>query len=169
MSNVVYRFSCSREADLTYIGKSVRHLVTGAKERWSLNSITRKSAVKEHISDCNNCVKSDDILKSFLILRRCSSDCDTKIHEALLIKNTNPNSTGNCTEMVLRSGVEGGGAGGHWPSCLVLRCRLRVKISGNFIFLGNFAPLKCSACPTKPPFPFPSSFFLETNRKVENK
>ena len=54
VSNVVYRFSCPREADLTYIGKSARHLVTRAKEHWSLNSITRKSAVKEHILDCNN-------------------------------------------------------------------------------------------------------------------
>ena len=67
VSNVVYRFSCPREADLTYIGKSARHLVTRAKEHWSLNSITRKSAVKEHILDCNNCVKSDDVLKPFSI------------------------------------------------------------------------------------------------------
>ena len=88
--NVVYRFSCPREADLTYVGKSARHLVTIAKEHWSLNSITRKSAVKEHILDCNNCVKSDDILKPFSILRRCSSDYDTKIHEALLIKKYKP-------------------------------------------------------------------------------
>ena len=66
MSNVVYRFSCPREADLTYIAKSARHLVTREKEHWSLNSITRKSAVKEHILDCNNCVKYD-ILKPFSI------------------------------------------------------------------------------------------------------
>ena len=65
MSNVVYRFLCPREADLINIGKSARHLVTRVKEHWALNSITRKSAVKEHILDCNNCVKSDDILKSF--------------------------------------------------------------------------------------------------------
>ena len=90
VSNVVYRFSCPREADLTYIGKSARHLVTRAKEHWSLNSITRKSAVKEHILDCNNCVKSDDILKPFSILRRCSSDYDAEIHEALLIKKYKP-------------------------------------------------------------------------------
>ena len=36
VSNVVYRFSCPREVDLTYIGKSARHLVTKAKEHWSL-------------------------------------------------------------------------------------------------------------------------------------
>ena len=61
--NVVYRFLCPRKADLTNIGKSARHLVTRAKEHWSLNSLTRKSAVKKHILDCNNCVKSDDIIQ----------------------------------------------------------------------------------------------------------
>ena len=48
-------------ADRNYIGKSARHLVTRAKEQWPLNSITRKSAVKEHILDRNISVKSDDI------------------------------------------------------------------------------------------------------------
>ena len=68
MSNVVYRFSRTREVNLTCIGKSARYLVTRVKEHLALNSITRKSAVKEHILDCNICVKSDDILKMFLIL-----------------------------------------------------------------------------------------------------
>ena len=55
------------------------------KKHWVLNSITLKSAVKEHILHCNNCVKSD-VFKPFLILRKCTSDYDTKIHKALLIK-----------------------------------------------------------------------------------
>ena len=88
--NVVYRFSCLREADLTYIGKSATHLVTKVKEHWALNSITRKSAIKKHILDCNNCVKSDDMLKPFSILRKCALDYDTKIHETLLIKKYKP-------------------------------------------------------------------------------
>ena len=87
VSNVVYRFSCLYEADLTYIGKSARHLITRAKEYWSLKSITRKSAVKKHILKCINCVKSDNILKPFSILRKCIWDYDTEIHEALLNKN----------------------------------------------------------------------------------
>ena len=82
VSNVVYRFSCPREADLTYIGKSARHLVTRAKEHWSLNSITRKSAVKEHILDCNNCVKSQFYVGVI--------QTTTPIHEALLIKKDKP-------------------------------------------------------------------------------
>ena len=103
VSNVVYRFSCLLEEDLTYIGKSTRHLVTIAKELASINSITKKSAVKEHILDCNNCVKSDDILNPFSILHRWSSDYDTKIHEALLIKKYKPKLNSNCTELVLHS------------------------------------------------------------------
>ena len=82
VSNVVYRFSYPREADLIYIGKSARHLVTRVKEHWALNSTTRKSANKKHILNCINCVKSDDILKPFSILRKCTSGYDTKIHEA---------------------------------------------------------------------------------------
>ena len=44
VSNVVYRFSCPRDADLIYIGKSARHLVTRVTEHRALNSTTRKSA-----------------------------------------------------------------------------------------------------------------------------
>ena len=90
VSYIVYCFSCPREADLIYIGKSAMHLVTRVKKHWALNSTTRKSAVKEHILDCNNCVKYDDILKPYSILRKCTSDYDTKIHEALLIKKYKP-------------------------------------------------------------------------------
>ena len=103
VSIVVYRFSCLREADLVYIGKSASLLVTRVKVHWVLNSITRKSTVKEHILDCNSWVKSDDILKPFSILRKRTSDYDNKIHEAVLIKNTNPNSTGSYMEIALRS------------------------------------------------------------------
>ena len=90
VSNVVYRFSCPREADLIYIGKSTRHLVTRVKEHWALNSTTRKNAVEEHILDCNSCVKTDDILKPFSVLRKCTSVYDTKNHEALLVKKYPP-------------------------------------------------------------------------------
>ena len=94
----------AREADLIYIGKSARRLVTRVKEYWALNSITQKSALKEYNLDCNNCVKSDDILKPFSILRKCTLDYVIKIHEALYqLKNTNPNSTGSYMEMALRS------------------------------------------------------------------
>ena len=104
VSNVVYCFSCPREADLTYIGKSARHLVTRAKKHWSLNSTNSESAVKEHILDCNKCVKSDDILKLFSGLRKNTLDYDTKNHEALLlIKKYKPNSIGSYTEVILRS------------------------------------------------------------------
>ena len=32
LANVVYKFNCSRDADLSYIGKTKRHLVTRARE-----------------------------------------------------------------------------------------------------------------------------------------
>jgi len=38
------------------------------------------------ISNCVVCANSNDILNSFTVLRKCSSDYDTKILEASLIK-----------------------------------------------------------------------------------
>ena len=90
MSNVVYRFSCLRDADMTYIGMSARHLITRAKEHLALNSVSRKSAVKDHILNCENCLNLDHVLSPFSIIKKCNSEYDTKIHEALLIKKYKP-------------------------------------------------------------------------------
>ena len=46
--------------------------------------------LKNQILDGNNYVKSDDIVKPFSSLRNCSSDDDTQIHEAVLIKKHKP-------------------------------------------------------------------------------
>ena len=78
LSNVVYRFSCPCDAGLTYIGKSTRHVVTRAKGNLNLGSSV-KSKIKEHIIECNLCNKKD-------VIKKCSSDYNCKIYEALLIK-----------------------------------------------------------------------------------
>ena len=90
LSNVVYRFSCPCDAGLTYIGKSTRHLLTRAKERLNSDS-TVKSKIKDRISECNLCNKkdTDSLIHRFIIIKKCSSDYDCKIHEALIIKNIN--------------------------------------------------------------------------------
>ena len=49
-SNVVYKFTCSRDVNTTYIGMSTRHLVTRAREHLQLNSNYAKSAISQHIS-----------------------------------------------------------------------------------------------------------------------
>ena len=49
-SNVVYKFTCSRDVNVTYIGTSARHLSIRAGEHLNV-SRSRKSAIKEHIKN----------------------------------------------------------------------------------------------------------------------
>ena len=44
-SNVVLKFTCSRDVNTTYIGMSTRHLVTRAREHVQLNSNSTKNAI----------------------------------------------------------------------------------------------------------------------------
>ena len=67
------------------------------------------------------------------------------------------------------SGVGGGGGGGHSPPRLVLRCRSRIKILGNFFFGGQFCPTKMFSMPTQTPIFLPFPFFLETVKKERNR
>ena len=86
-SNVVYQFTCSCDTNLSYIGMFTRHLGTRAGEHLNLAD-SRKSAIKDHIRSCHHCCSEISNITSFKILRKCNTDYDTKIHEALLIKKT---------------------------------------------------------------------------------
>ena len=52
-SDVVYKFTCSRDVSTTYIGTSSRHLRLRIKKHLS-DSASNKSAVKEHIQNCSS-------------------------------------------------------------------------------------------------------------------
>ena len=88
-SNVVYHFTCSCDTNKTYIGMSSRHLSTRVQEHLNFNS-NQKSSIKDHIMSCNICSNKKTGLDSFKIIRKCRSEYDTKIHEALLIKKHSP-------------------------------------------------------------------------------
>ena len=88
-SKVIYEFTCSCDANLTYIGMSTRHLSTRAKEHLDFNSQV-SSAIKNHIMCCNVCSSVKLNLNSFKIIKKCKSEFHTKIHEALFIKKRNP-------------------------------------------------------------------------------
>ena len=92
LSNVVYRFSCSCDADLTYIGKSTHLVVTREKKHLNLGSSV-KSKIKQYIVECCLCNKkdTDSLMHHFVVIKKCSSDYDCKIHQVLLIKNINLN------------------------------------------------------------------------------
>ena len=92
--NVVYKFTCSCDTNLTYIGMSSRHLITRVEHLNLADS--RKSAIKDHILSCPICSNLQYNLNSFTILKKCNSDYEAKIHEALLIKHHSPNLNEQC-------------------------------------------------------------------------
>ena len=76
-ANVVYQFTCLRDANSTYIGKTIRHLVTRVKEH-----STSPSAIKEHLSSCTTC-KDNYSCNSFKVIDSANSDFEVSIKEAL--------------------------------------------------------------------------------------
>ena len=87
-SNVVYEFKCLCDANLSYIGKTKRHLLTRAMEHLTLGGDC-KSEVKTHLESCHVC-RGAVPETHFRILKKCRSDYETRIHEAFLIKKHNP-------------------------------------------------------------------------------
>ena len=68
---------------------SYRHLIIRVKEHLNLAD-SRKSTIKDHISSCPACSNLQYNIDFFTILRKCNSDCEAKIYEALLIKRFSP-------------------------------------------------------------------------------
>ena len=88
-SKVVYKFTSSREVNVTYIGTSARHLSIRAGEHLHV-SRSGKSAIKEHTRKCSSCKTQPNNMKQFEIIRKCQTTYEAKIHEALVIKRSNP-------------------------------------------------------------------------------
>ena len=88
-SNVVYKFTCSRDVKVTYIDTSARHLSIRAGKHLNI-SRSSKSAIKEHIRKCSSCETQSNNMKQFEIIRKCQTSYEAKIHEALVIKRNNP-------------------------------------------------------------------------------
>ena len=91
-SNVVYKFTCLCDTNLTYIGMS---LITRVKEHLNLAD-SRKSAIKDHMLSCPICSNLQYNINSFTILKKCNLDYEAKIHEALLIKPHTPSINKLC-------------------------------------------------------------------------
>ena len=86
----ILRFSCQRDADLTYIGKTKRHLTTRVNEHLAFEDRNKKSEVKTHIMGCETCRAGHIGLDSFKVVRKCQNSYDVLIHEALSIKKQSP-------------------------------------------------------------------------------
>ena len=76
---------------------SSRHLITRVKEHLNLADL-RKKAIKNHILSCPTYsnLRVQYNINSFTILRKCNSDYEAKIHEALLIKRHSPSLNKQC-------------------------------------------------------------------------
>ena len=88
-SNVVYKFSCSRDVNTTYIGTSSRHLSIRIKEHLNL-STHNKSAIKYHIQECEDCWNHQPKQELFKIIKKANSAYEARIQEAIIIKKKNP-------------------------------------------------------------------------------
>lgn len=84
-SNVVYSFNGLCDTDISYIGKTKRHLAVRMDEHISGKS---PSAVSYHVNNCNICKNCNS--SSFKILDTGANNLDTSIKEALYIKKLRP-------------------------------------------------------------------------------
>ena len=81
-SNVVYRYTYSRDLNVTNIGYSARHLITRAKKLISDCKFS-KSAIKNHILNCNSFLDENPKfqLDRFRVMCKCNSAYEAKIPE----------------------------------------------------------------------------------------
>ena len=68
---------------------STCHLSTRVGEHLGFHLKT-ESSVKEHIMSYDSCSNIKFNVNSFKIIKKCNSNFETKIHEALLIKKHKP-------------------------------------------------------------------------------
>jgi hypothetical protein len=80
-SNVVYKFTCSRDRSTTYIGETQRHLFKRIQDH---RGDDKNSAIFNHLYQCNQCQNVKNIAASFEILKHCTST-NIGSMEALLI------------------------------------------------------------------------------------
>ena len=89
LSRVVYKFTCLGDPNTMYIGLCNRFVIERVREHLA---ITRKqlTAVGKHIKGCIKCQQAKLSIHNFEIMKKCRSEFDTKIFEALYIKKFNP-------------------------------------------------------------------------------
>ena len=75
--------------NLSNVGINSRHLGTRAREHLNLADINTKSAIKDHLYDCDKCSSVKHLVESFKLLKKCVTEYNTKIEEALLVKKLN--------------------------------------------------------------------------------
>ena len=76
------------DTNITYIGKTKRHIVVRSLEHLLFEKTEPKSEIKTHINGCEICKNAK--FEDFEIVKKCNSDMESKINEAILIKKETP-------------------------------------------------------------------------------
>ena len=87
-SSIVYKFQCSADPNICYIGETGRQLIRRVKDH-----IGTDTAITQHLRQCQSCANDCDALierKNFSILQQTSNYLDRNIKEALMIKSYKP-------------------------------------------------------------------------------
>ena len=91
--NVVYKYTCQRDAEQSYIGETARYLIERVGEHLDINA-SPPSAISSHIKSCDTCL---DYLESgrldvskFDVIKTCKSKIECEINEAFLVKKLAP-------------------------------------------------------------------------------
>ena len=61
---------CKHDANLTYLGKTKRHLTTRVREHGNLDAGEQKTSIASHIVDCQTCKQNKLVLDDFEILKQ---------------------------------------------------------------------------------------------------
>ena len=85
LSKVVYKFSCSSDSKIQYIGHTNRTL----KERIN-EHLKGNTAISDHITICKTCNEKGVSINNFEVIKRCQNWGDTPVYEAIFIKRENP-------------------------------------------------------------------------------
>ena len=87
-ANVVYRFTCSRDENCSYIGETTRQLFRRIIEHSKPSK--KFSAIFQHIEQCRDCQNATNIGDNFNIMQHCTARTVTS-HESLMISKFRPN------------------------------------------------------------------------------
>ena len=85
LSKVVYLFQCPNDLDSQYIGFTTRSLEERIKEHRRGDT-----AIAEHTERCKNCTIDTINIDNFSILKKCRTNMEARINEAILINRRNP-------------------------------------------------------------------------------
>ena len=89
LSRIVYKFTCLGDPNTAYIGLCNRFVIERVREHLALKR-KQLTAVGKHIKGCVACQQAELSIKDFQIVKKCRTEFDTKIFEALYIKKFNP-------------------------------------------------------------------------------